>query len=327
LEKEHQVMMDVAIGFQRVAGATYSWVAYCLLGCLVATSATHADDRARSSTDNPRAFVSPVIRYDSNINGGQPGSSFDVGGIVFQVDPSEVAKPGLLAGASFSLEGLSEFGSNFGVKYQLSLQALTDLEVLYGVQQSAVSVCGLTFTSHNNLITGCASNVEERKELSTSSLTSFEVKSETRNRLVTKGKENPNWETSVAFELGRDQVDGRWRNKVSSSFGLHGTGGRNAQLSVSFFEPISGVISDRYQISASLENQKHILSGLNLTYKHADGGNFFGLDRSESTIRVAVNLRLSKNFMGSLGYNHKDSSIDFYDASGNFDFIVHSIEF
>jgi hypothetical protein len=108
---------------------------------------------------------------------------------------------------------------------------------------------------------------------------------------------------------------------------VHGTGGRNAQFAVSLFEPISGTISDRYRVSASLEDAKYFLSGLNLTYTHAAGGNFFGLDRYESTIRVGVNLRASKNFTASIGYTQKDSSVDFYDAAGSIDFIIQSMNF
>lgn len=318
---------DEKMAFRKLSGAAHSWVACFLISTLSVTSATHAEVGIRSSTDNPRVSVAPVVRYDANMNGGQPRSSFDVGGIVFQVAPSDVAQQGVLAGASFSLDGLSEFGSNFGVKYQFNLQALTDLEAQHDVQQSAVSVCGMTFLSDSNLISFCASNVEERKDISRSSLSSFEAKSEIRNRLVTYGREHPDWETSVALVLGRDSVDGRWRNKVSSNFGVHGTGGRNAQFAVSLFEPISGTISDRYRVSASLEDAKYFLSGLNLTYTHAAGGNFFGLDRYESTIRVGVNLRASKNFTASIGYTQKDSSVDFYDAAGSIDFIIQSMNF
>jgi hypothetical protein len=326
-DKKRPRLTDAKMTFRKLSRAAHSWVACFLISTLSVTSATHAEVRIRSSTDNPRVSIAPVLRYDANINGGQPRSSFDVGGIVFQVAPSDVAQQGVLAGASLSLDGLSEFGSNFGIKYQLNLQALTDLKARHGVQQSAVSVCGMTFLSDSNLVSFCASNSEERKDLSRSSLSSFEARSEIRNRLMTYGREHPDWETSVALALGRDSVDGRWRNKVSSSFGLHGTGGRNAQFAVSFFEPISGALSDRYRVSASLEDSKYFLSGLNFTYTHAAGGSFFGLDRYESTIRVGVNIRASKNFTASIGYTQKDSSVDFYDAAGSIDFIMQSMNF
>jgi hypothetical protein len=95
------------IAFRKLSGATHSWVACFLISAVSVASATHAEVGIRSSTDNPRVSVAPVVRYDPNMNGGQPRSSFDVGGIVFQVAPSDVAQQGVLAGASLSLDGLS----------------------------------------------------------------------------------------------------------------------------------------------------------------------------------------------------------------------------
>lgn len=305
------------------------WLASASIGMSLAglTLPCHADAQLSPAMRDPQVKILPVLKYDPNVNGGQPKNTFQIGGLQFDIPASEVAQSGLLAGASFTLRGLSEFGTNLGIQYNFNFQALTDERAKYVQNQMSASVCALSFTGERNLLSACASSLEERKSLSKSSLGSFEVKSETRDRLIVFGSPQPNWETSFGLAIARDIVDGRWRNRGVSSLGLHGTDGRSAQISVTLYEPISGVISDRYQVNASVENQKHFFSGINLTYTQAAGGNFFGMSRNESTIRLGVSFRASKNFTASVGYSQKDSSVDFYDATGSVDFVINSVEF
>jgi len=269
--------------------------------------------------DPPALKLAPVVAYDPNMNGGMPGTSFVLGGLPFTLPPDSVAQPGVLIGAGLSLAGRTDVSANFGLEYSANLHSLHNPASDLRVRSAGASVCGLSFLSDSTLGSVCAATSREEKALSRSSTTSFTVSADHRLPIDPSGTTLPGWDASLAGLIGRDKVDGGWRNKAGGSLGIYGPEGRSLTLGLTLFTPVKNALSDRYSLEVALTAPDQFPAGLSLSFLRAEGGNVFGLSREDSTARLGVDVQLGQRILASLGYSRKDSSVDFFDDAGTLD--------
>lgn len=267
----------------------------------------------------PALKLAPVVAYDPNMNGGMPGSTIVLGGLPFTLPPENVAQPGLLVGAGVSLAGRTDVSANFGIEYSANLQSLHSLASDLRVRSAGASVCGLTFLSDSTLGAFCAATSREEKALTLSSTTSFTLSADHRRPIDPTGASLQGWDTSLAGLVGRDKVDGGWRNKAGGSLGIHGPEGRSLTLGVTLFTPVRNALSDRFSLELALKTPDRLPAGLSLSFVRAEGGSVFGLSREDSTARLGVDVQLGQKVMASIGFSRKDSSVDYFDDSGTLD--------
>ncbi len=267
----------------------------------------------------PALKIAPVVSYDPNMNGGMPGSSFVLGGLPFTLPPGNVAQQGVLIGAGLFLTGQTDVSANFGLEYSTQAQSLHNLASDLRVRSAGVSVCGLTFLSETTLGSICAATSREEKALSRSSTASFTFSADHRLPIDPAGTKLPGWDASLVGLMGRDKIDGGWRNKAGGSVGIYGPEGRSLTLGLTLFTPVKNALSDRYSLELALKTPDTFPAGLSLSFVRAEGGNFFGLSREDSSARLGVDVKLGRRMLASLGYSRKNSSIDFFDDTGTAD--------
>ncbi|OYU77421.1 MAG: hypothetical protein CFE32_05570 [Alphaproteobacteria bacterium PA3] len=136
----------------------------------------------------------------------------------------------------------------------------------------------------------------------------------------------PGWETSVSGLVGRDLVDGAWRSKAGGGLGLYGPGGRNATMDATLYQPIINRLSERWGVAFGIKTPDHFPAGFGLSYVRSKGGNFFGLPRQDDTYRLSVDLQLGKRAFASVGFTRKNSTVEFYDVSGEIDIRLFVLE-
>lgn len=291
--------------------------AHCAVAGLILSAGIAAPLMAQDAP--PALRLAPVVAYDPNMNGGMPGAAIVLGGLPFTLPPDSVAQPGVLVGAGVSLAGRTDVSANFGLEYSANLQSLHNVASDLRVRSAGASVCGLTFLSASTLGALCATTSREEKARTLSSTTSFTLSADHRRPIDPTGATLPGWDASLAGLIGRDKVDGGWRNTAGGSLGIYGSEGRSLTLGATLFTPVRNALSDRYSLEVALTAPDHFPAGLSLSFVRAEGGNVFGLSREDSTARLGVDVQLGRKVMASIGYSRKDSSVDFFDDSGTLD--------
>lgn len=102
------------------------------------------------------ATLAPTLGYDGNLNGGYPGSVFDVGGIVLTADPAYVAVPAATVGAEMSARLRLSLGR--GQIFEASADATTAYAPTRDLSKSsaAASACAKTHLQGWTFLDLCA---------------------------------------------------------------------------------------------------------------------------------------------------------------------------
>lgn len=267
----------------------------------------------------PRAHASellkfsahPVLTYSRDINGGSPDKPIYVLGLPFRFPEDQVQKSGVLIGAGVSAGGQFDPLHSVRLSYTANLEAMRNPAYGLNVGRGNLRVCALGFPLPRNLLTFCALHAVEMKDLKTSRRSDFEL------ALAQRKARGRGTIFSNRVAIGTAHIDSYWQDRISARIGVEYPGGRSISLASTYFERVSGVMSQRAEIEASYGTRiaGRPVTGT-LTLGRSAGAQFLGVDRVDRTRRMALRAQLTQHLGLTLGHTQVNSSADYYDQSG-----------
>lgn len=239
-----------------------------------------------ASVISSHLFLSPVLEYDSNINGGTPGETIKIGNFLFTINPDSRAKSGLVAGvAPFAQMRIAMGGASY---VNLSAQASAARALDYDLTRRsfAVDLCGAKYLGHADWLDICTGRRGG-------------------DRAMASGREN-----YVSLGYAR-QFIGRGGYFDASAKLQHVDNGTYGKTSLDFGSAHAsgkvGLIEWRTELGQKIKGQHTRLAGATVSLTrpilgaqttiffsgaHEGGANFFGTPRWDD----AFNLGLARNF-------------------------------
>jgi len=256
-------------------------------------------------------YVSPIIEYSSDINGGNPNKPLVLGSLTFFGDEEFFRKNGIVAGFVLGGSGRYIYDEGRYLDYSIGGKNTYSAEHDIGIARSFASLCSKNDIGQNFYLDGCLTASRLNRELldETTSSASLSVA-----KLFSESDEHFN-EVSVGlrrlFESEFEQ--GQIILKLDT---LHDTG-YFASLGASFGEAVEDRLAMRQSfnatVGANVRNKPLIAS---FSYSHSDGGRLFGFSRDDKTAAFNLTYAVHPNMNVSLGYSETNSSISYFDDSG-----------
>lgn len=254
-----------------------------------------------------RTSVSPVLEWDSNINGGTPGDSFFLGNFEFAVDESSRAVAGVLAGLSSSATAHYSLGSghtlDFGLRASFRHSPKYDLSKTSGQAHA----CGSYFLDNWAWLETCG-----RLQYTENDLGSVTDR-------VAEISGIKIFSSDLGGHEARAGLDVQFREDYAKSLlRLNLTTVRSGvgalALGFNVGEEIKGSNTLLYGATAKLS--RPILGergSVALSWSRLGGSEFFGVAREDDLISLNLTRNISASFSGTIGFTRRVSSIELYD--------------
>lgn len=264
--------------------------------------------RAKQFSFQP--YITPILNYETDINGGNPSKPLQLGSITFTGDPNLVRKEGIVAGAGVGAYGRYLTGKGRYIDYGFGASYAHSIDYDIGIQRRFANLCSKNHIKNWWYIDGCAGSSYVEKQLT----------DDTRNTLsLTTAKlftSSPNSHHQASFGVNRVYDEDYEQNQLVLGFQTIHSNGWHSSINAVFGESIDGDIATREAVSASISlpvrNRRFTASA---SYSEADGAKLLGFARADDTWSVSAAYNVYKNVDLSVGYTDTDSTIDYFDVS------------
>lgn len=258
------------------------------------------------------ARVAPILEWDDNINGGTPGSAFQLGPFEFTVDEESRAKSGLVVGASFGAS--ADFALGHQNLLKLGASAAYRYAPAHEMAKSHIagSACGSFYQGSWTWIETCAFASVQETELS-------RVHDRTLSLAGVKVFSSP-----IGSHEARAAVLYSFRDDYEKP---------TLDLDLVTAHPGLGAISLGLDLSRRIAGENTTIWGASLalarpilgesgsvavSYHRQGGALFFGDPREDDVYRLSVTRKVSDRLSASLGVTDRRSTIDLYDQTSVF---------
>lgn len=257
--------------------------------------------------------ISPMLSYDSNINGGNPDKPLVLDNIYFVGDPVHFRKSGVLIGANFGVTGRQILGEG---KYVVGSAQVSYEQDATG--QAAVHRLGGSFCSLNHIrrwwhVDFCAGRGETRKELSHNYEHHFSIMGAKLFSL--------NETTFYEIEMGaqRYSTDSYSQDQLVLKLARFHIDLGVLNLNFRLGKAVPNHLSNRLNIAFKF-SPTFVKGPLSLTvgYSDARGGRLLGYKRDEKTYNAFVSYPITRRISARLGIEKTNSSIDYFDKQTPF---------
>ena len=255
-------------------------------------------------------YITPIIDYETDINGGNPNKQLKLGSLTFIGDPDLLRKEGIVVGAGIGAYGRYLIGEGRYVDYGTGASYAHSFEHNMSIQRRLANVCSKNHTKNWWYVDGCAGSNYVEKDLTKDTRNTLSL---TTSKLFTPSS---NSHHQASFGVNRIYDEGYEQNQLSLDFDTIHTNGWYTSVNVIFGESIDGEIAVREAFSASISlpvrNRRFTLSA---SYSEADGAKLLGFKREEETWTISASYNAYKNIDVSVGYIETKSTIDYFDVS------------
>jgi hypothetical protein len=255
-------------------------------------------------------YVTPILDYETDINGGNPNKPLQLGSITFTGDPNLVRKEGIVAGAGAGAYGRYLVGEGRYIDYGFGASYAHSFEHDIGIQRRFANVCSKNHISNWWYIDGCAGSSYVEKELTEDTRNTLSL---TTSKLFTL---DANSHHQASFGVNRVYDEDYEQNQLTLGFQTIHRNGWHSSINAVFGESIDGEIATREAISASLSlpvRKRRFTASA--SYSEADGAKLLGVARADETWSLSASYNVYKNIDVGLGYTETDSTIDYFDVS------------
>ena len=264
--------------------------------------------RAKQFSFQP--YVTPILDYDTDINGGNPNKPLQLGNLTFNGDPNLVRKEGVIVGAGAGAYGRYLTGEGRYLDYGFGASYAHSFEHDIGIRRRFASLCSKNHVKNWWYVDGCAGSSYVEKDLTEDTRNTLSL---TTSKLFTSSL-NSHHQASVG--VNRVYDEDYEQNQLSFGFQTIHSNGWHTGVNATFGESIDGEIAVREAVSASLalpvRNRRLTVSA---SYSEADGAKLLGVERAEETWTFSASYNVYKNVDVGIGYTETDSTIDYFDVS------------
>jgi hypothetical protein len=254
-----------------------------------------------------QAFVSPVLDYNSNINGGNPDRALVLGALTFNGDEALVRRDGIVAGAAMGVNGRRIYGDGDYLDYGLSASYAYSPEHDMGIARASAYLCSRNHIAGQWYGEACGdvSRLVRDLDAETTRGVSFGA-----TNLFTTGNGAFH---SASFGIRRHYTEDYQQNQLQLSWNTVRSSGPYTSLRLSFGEALPNQLVTRSAVSATLGTTlfDRALTAT-MSYSYADGGRLLGFERNDTTSSININYAVTPNLALNVGYSEVDSSIDYF---------------
>jgi hypothetical protein len=251
--------------------------------------------------------VSPVLEYNSNINGGNPDRSLILGELVFEGDDENVRREGFLAGIAVGLSGRSIYGNGDYFDYAMSASYAHSPEHEIGVARAGVNVCSRNNVREQWYIDACANSFRLVRDLAAETTSGLSLTSE-HLFAASNGAFH-----SLSYGIRRHYAEEYKQNQLQLGLSTVRNAGAYTSFDIAFGEAVENTLAMRKSLSATIGTTlAERPFTVTASYSHSNGGKLLGFDRSDTTRIVSLNYGITQNFSVSIGYKWTDSSISYF---------------
>ena len=255
-------------------------------------------------------YLTPILNYETDINGGNPTKPLQLGNLTFNGDPNLARREGIVVGAGVGGYGRYLVGEGRYFDYGAGASYAHSFEHDMGIQRRFASVCSKNHIKNWWYVDGCAGSSYVEKDLTDDARNTLSV---TTSKVFTSSL---NSHHQASFGMTRVYDDDYEQNQLTFSFETIHRNGWHSTVSALFGESINGEIAVREAMSASLalpvRNRRLTVSS---SYSEADGAKLLGIVRAEETWSVSASYNVYKDIDVGIGYTETDSTIDYFDVS------------
>jgi Na+-transporting NADH:ubiquinone oxidoreductase subunit NqrE len=254
--------------------------------------------------------IQPTLRYESNINGGNPTGQLVLGSIVLESDDQFLKREGLVAGVDLALGNRHFLGEGSYIKYGLTGGYSQSLEYDLNIKHWNGNTCFVKNLSGGWYLDACGNVADSYKDLATSHGTGVSVS------VARTFSSKPNIYHYVSVGTKRSFQESGSIDQLIVSFDTMHSIGIFAGLTLKFGEAIENQLVNRFAASAQLGfNYNNRPLFLSLNYSDFSGGYLLGYPREDSIVSSVVTYPVLKNIAITIGFTISDSNIDYYDVT------------
>ena len=252
--------------------------------------------------------IYPILRFEPNINGGNPRKTLQVGDLVFNSEPENLQTSGAVLGLGVSGRGRYAYGSQQFIDYSLRTSLQTSPWATDKIRSSQLRICNSSKLHGAFYLDVCGALSEENKTLSQS-----------RSEELTVGMLHiGNLLAGEPYEFGVEV-----QNLIQSSNEqkrVQFKWGQYTKFGVVNFKTIFGEPSDTFHsLDFSYDIQiGSVIAGkrvqLSLSTAGYSGSQYFGVERKDRTTRILSEIPVGRGAKVQFGFSQNDSSIDYFSS-------------
>lgn len=257
--------------------------------------------------------VSPVLRWDDNVNGGMASDDLVIGGYRFLVDERFRARGGVVVGGAVSAGAAYALGERTGIEF--GLQASAAFAPALSMTKTAVrgEACVRHVTAdYGTLLSGCADVSARDQELGSSRKAGVEVSAS--RTFVGRAAVH---EAEVTLRREKEFENGAVRDQVGLRYGAATPGGVAFSAEIGFGTASKDVMTTRRRAGVSAAA---IIAGrptrLGVSVQEGRGGLFLGEERREVTISAFASRQVTDRLTIGVHATRTRARHDFFDDSG-----------
>lgn len=256
-------------------------------------------------------FLTPLLEYSSDINGGNPDRPLILGGLQFIGDPDLIRKAGYLVGLSGGGDARLVYAPRRFLEVGVGLNYLYSPEHALPVRRQSARACSKNRLGDDWYLDLCAQANRLEKDLIESS---SETYSASIAHLFSSATSRHH---QVAFGLYRLNNDAYAQDQFTLGFETIHNGGLFTRLDASFGELVPNTLVTRHTLSATIGGLV-AARPLRATvgYRAAKGGRLLGVARDDDRVFIDVSYAVHPRVRVSVGYSQIHSTIDYFDESG-----------
>ena len=254
-------------------------------------------------------FVTPILDYSDNINGGNPNKPLVLGGLTFTGDPALLQKAGVLLGARVGFYGRSIIGEGNYIDHQASVSYEHAPEHGIGIKRLNASVCSKNHLGGLLYADLCAVAGRQIKQLSDQKNQTLNM---TLSKIVRLGGSSFN---EAKFGVLKNYNEGLNQKQIAVGIDTIFANGLFSSATIRLGEAVKDEHALRKAGSVNLGYSvkgKPIL--VRFSISDASGRTMIGVDRRDITKSIGLVYGLTPKVSLSAGYESVDSSIDYFDV-------------
>lgn len=255
-------------------------------------------------------YISPLLEYSSDINGGNPDRPLRLGSLTFFGSEEFFRKEGIVVGAGIGGSGRSFYGEGKYVDFSLGASYVHSPEHDIGITRGFATACSENDIGRNFYLDGCVNTTRIKRDLVDETTSSVGINVA---KLFSINNRRFNQASVGIRKLFDEEYE---QNQAVIGLNTLHAEALYTGLEVAFGEAVTDTLTMRHSISATVGTtlfNKAIRA--TMSYSYSDGGKLFGVARDEKTSFFKITYEVHPRVNISIGYRETKSNIDYFNES------------
>ena len=255
-------------------------------------------------------YITPIIDYNTNINGGNPNRPLVLGGFEFMGDDANLKREGIIGGIGAGISGRSIIGEGRYLDYGINVSYGHSPEHGIGITRRSANICSRNHIENNWFVDACADASGLDRELAKDSTQGLSIS--TAKLFSTRSGAFH----SVSIGVRRNFAETYEQYQLQLGLSTVRNNSFFSSVNVSFGEAVVDTLVMRHSINTTVGTT--VFDGAltaTVGYSFADGGRLLGFEREDTTSSININYAITPIFSVGVGYRQNTSSINYFDEA------------